>query len=101
MDDIRLVLRDNIKFFRKQKGLTQEKLAEACDVTTPYLGDVETGRRYISLQLVETLSRVFEIEPWRLFLPLSRQEETMNMLLADELRESLSKAIDDTLNRFH
>jgi transcriptional regulator with XRE-family HTH domain len=99
MDDIRLILKENLKFYRKRAGLTQQKLAEACDVTTPYIGEVEIGRKHISMALIETMSRVLGIEPWKLLLPPQRREETLNMLLADELRESLSKAIEGVLGR--
>jgi transcriptional regulator with XRE-family HTH domain len=99
MDDIRLTFKENLKFYRKRAGLTQQKLAEACGVTTPYIGEVEIGRKHVSMSLIETLSRVLDVEPWKLLLPPERRDETLNMLLADELRESLGKAIDDVLGR--
>jgi len=99
MDDIRQILKENLKFYRKRAGFTQQKLAEACDVTTPYIGEVEIGRKHVSLPLIETMAAALGIEPWKLLLPPQRRDETMNMLLADELRESLNKAIDDVLKR--
>jgi len=99
MDDIRQILKENLKFYRKRQGLTQQKLAEACGVTTPYIGEVEIGRKYLSLPLLETAARVLRIEPWKLLLPIQERDEALNILLAGELRESVGKAIDEVLKR--
>lgn len=99
MDDIRLVLKDNLKFYRKRKGLTQQKLAEACGVSTPYIGELEIGRKYLSLQLVETVSGILDVEPWKLFLPVREREMAVTILLADELRESVVRAFDEVLKK--
>jgi len=99
MDDLRLILKENLKFYRKRAGLTQQKLAEACDVTTPYIGEIEIGRKHVSMPLIETMADVLGIDAWKLLLPPRYREDTLNMLLADELRESLTKAIDGVLKR--
>jgi len=39
----RLVI-DNIKRIRKEKGISQEKLAEACNTATSYIGLMEIYR---------------------------------------------------------
>jgi len=36
-------MQNKIAFFRKQKGLTQEKLAEIVGITRPYLSEIENG----------------------------------------------------------
>jgi transcriptional regulator with XRE-family HTH domain len=97
MDDIRQVLKESIKFYRKKKGITQQKLAEACDVTTPYIGEIEIGRKYISLQMVETLCRVLDVEPWKLFVGPTSRDESLEGLLSAEARESVHRALDDAL----
>ena len=37
---IRRIFIQNMKYYRKQDGLTQEKLAEAIDMSTSYIGDM-------------------------------------------------------------
>lgn len=65
-------LRENfgarIKQLRKAKGLTQEKLAERAGLETAYLGDVERGKRNLTIDNIEKIARGFKIEPFRLFL---------------------------------
>jgi len=47
--DYRLV-GEKIKSLRKQAGLTQEKMAEMCDISTSFLGHIERGSRNLSLE---------------------------------------------------
>lgn len=36
-----------LKEMRKERGLTQEQLAEALNISTPHLGNIEIGKRGI------------------------------------------------------
>ncbi|MDR2393178.1 MAG: helix-turn-helix transcriptional regulator [Treponema sp.] len=38
-----------MKKYRKQSGITQEKLAELCDTAPCYIGQIETGHRFPSV----------------------------------------------------
>lgn len=64
----------NIKEIRKQKKLTQEELAEKCELQTSYLAGVERGDRNITLQTLEKIASGLEINAKELFeleLPLN------------------------------
>ncbi len=39
-----------VKELRQQNALTQDELAERCDVSTSYLGHIERGTRNLSLE---------------------------------------------------
>lgn len=41
---------DAIRTLRDERGLTQEKLADLCGLTTNYVGDAERGERNVSLR---------------------------------------------------
>lgn len=99
MDDIRSILKLNLKLYRRRKGFTQHQLAEACDVSQSYVGELEIGRKYPSLQMVETLAQVLGVAPWKLLLPEQDREMAVSVLLAGELKESVVKALDDVLRR--
>ena len=57
----------NLKNFRKNEGLTQMKLAEYCNTATSYIGDIEIGRRFPSIDMIEKIAVVLRIEPYQFF----------------------------------
>lgn len=50
-----------IKKARKAKKLTQEQLAELCDLSTAHIGHVERGTRALSIETLVKLALVLEI----------------------------------------
>ena len=62
----RLVI-DNIKRIRKEKGISQEKLAEACNTATSYIGLMEIYRNVPKLSTIERIAHALEVDPLVLF----------------------------------
>ena len=58
----------NLKFYRKEKGLSQEKLAELCNVSTSTIGCIESAHQKPSFELIIKLSENLNIHPADLFL---------------------------------
>lgn len=54
---------------RRKLGLTQEQLAESCEMSRAALANIETGRQRVLLHHVYVLARVLELKP-RELLPL-------------------------------
>lgn len=52
---------ENIAYYRKQLGLSQEALAEKADISRAHLARVETGMGAASLPLLFSISDVLEI----------------------------------------
>lgn len=57
----------NLKYYRYQKNLTQEKLAEIVDSNSRYISDLENGKYSPSFELIELLSETLEIPAHKLF----------------------------------
>lgn len=57
-----------IGYYRKQKGLSQEQLAEAVGISRQHLASVEAPNmnRGVSLELLFNIATVLEIEPYLL-----------------------------------
>lgn len=55
-DTIRIVLAENIKTFRREKGFSQEELAEQCALHRTYIGSVERYERNVTLSTLEALA---------------------------------------------
>ena len=58
----------NVRRYRTQLGLSQEKFAEKCGLHRTYISDIECFRRSISLDNIQKIADAFEIETYKLFL---------------------------------
>jgi len=54
--DIRAVLAENIRDYRRGKNLSQEELAEKCGLHRTYIGSVERCERNVTLSTLEVLA---------------------------------------------
>lgn len=60
-DTLRTVLAENIKAFRKEKGFSQEELAEHCALHRTYIGSVERQERNVTLSTLEVLASILGV----------------------------------------
>ena len=65
--DIQVVFAGNMRKYRKLAKITQEKLAELCNTDYRYIGQIETGRRYPSLEFIGKIAAALNIAPYLLF----------------------------------
>ncbi len=66
--DLRKPLGSKIKYFRKQKGLTQEQLAEKIGIETNTLSNIETGKSFMSFKVFQELPEILEVQPYEFFI---------------------------------
>ena len=57
----------NIAYYRKEKGLSQNELAEAVDISRTHMSRVETADCAVSLDVVFDICDVLDIPPQKLF----------------------------------
>lgn len=48
--------------FRKEKKMSQERLAELSGLNRPYISAIEQGKRNISLEVMEKLASALDLE---------------------------------------
>lgn len=60
-DSLRAVLAENIKDFRRKKGISQEELAELCGLHRTYIGSVERHERNVTLSTLEVLASTLAV----------------------------------------
>jgi transcriptional regulator with XRE-family HTH domain len=102
----------NLKKIRKEEGLSQEILAERCGASPNHIGQIEMGRRFPSIDLIERIAAVLKVEPYRLFkdetgIEPGERRETKDFLtvlperikrdLKKQLLAAISADIDETL----
>lgn len=63
------IFSDNIKFYRKKCGLTQEQLAELADISISYVKQIEANYEYknISLTTILKISKALNVDVATLF----------------------------------
>lgn len=61
-------LYNNIKVFRKNKGYSQEKLAEKTGISVDYISLIECGKRTPSVKTIIKISEILEIDVYKFFI---------------------------------
>lgn len=68
MEDIKKLFGLNVRKYRLERNLSQEKLAEKSGLHRTYISAVERAERSISLDNIEKLANSLNIEPYQLFI---------------------------------
>jgi len=84
----RLVI-DNIKRIRKEKGISQEKLAEACNTATSYIGLMEIYRNIPKLSTIERIAKALDVDPLVFFQ--DKEKKITDLEMESEI-QSLKKS---------
>lgn len=66
--DIVKVFGTNLKKYRNELGVSQEKLAEMSGLHRTYISDIERFRRSIALDNIQKIADALGIETYKLFL---------------------------------
>ncbi|WP_197922812.1 helix-turn-helix domain-containing protein [Thiosulfatihalobacter marinus] len=59
----------NIQETRRAKGLSQEALADAADLSRSYMGKLENARNAMSLDALESIATALSVDPQELLRP--------------------------------
>ncbi len=66
--DIVKIFGTNLKKYRKEQGLSQEKLADMCGLHRTYISAIERYRRSISLENVQRIADALDVDTYKLFI---------------------------------
>jgi transcriptional regulator with XRE-family HTH domain len=83
-----------IRTLRQEAGITQEKLAWACNFSKPYLSQIEAGKRLPSLAAVVVLAKKLGVEPADM---LVLDDKNTRLRLMDAVRREDAEAVEATL----
>jgi transcriptional regulator with XRE-family HTH domain len=67
--DVQAEFGSAVRFWRKQRGYSQDALAKRSDLHRTYVSDVERGTRNISLQSIVKIADALEVSIPDLFQP--------------------------------
>ena len=66
--DLRDLFAANLRRLRREKGMSQEELADAASINRTYVSKLETGVTYAGLEIIGKLADVLGIEAAELLL---------------------------------
>jgi transcriptional regulator with XRE-family HTH domain len=94
---------ENLKLFRKEKRLSQEKLSEKVNISVKHLSAIERGLTFVSAELLEKLSASLETPVFFFFL--RNDESFFNDTVLNKLdriiEKHLIKAIEEIKTDIH
>lgn len=66
--DILKVFGTNLKRYRREAGLSQERFAELCGLHRTYISGIECCQRNVSLENVQKIADALGVESYRLLM---------------------------------
>ena len=94
--NVKGVFGKNLKYYRKEKKLSQEQLSENVDITVKHLSEIERGIVFASAGLMEKLAENLDIPIFAFFLT----DNTIyydNIMLA-RIQKEIVQNIEYTMN---
>jgi len=88
----------NLKEFRKKEDISQMKLAEYCGTAHSYIGEIEVGRKFPSMELIEKIAQILRVEPYLFFKSRTGNSalteiEQVNIRMAYSSKKQLQKQV--------
>jgi len=87
MANIREVLANNIKEYRRKCGFSQDKLAELASISSQYLATIETCRKFPTPEVLDSLAEALGIETHELFTIAPTPQNELEKLRQDIIEE--------------
>jgi transcriptional regulator with XRE-family HTH domain len=104
---------NNMKEFRKKEGMSQMKLAEYCNTSPTYIGEIEVGKKFPSMDMIEKIASILRIKPYHFFIDRTEQNDDINTdnpypklpksmrnEIRSELNFSMNELIRETLEKY-
>jgi transcriptional regulator with XRE-family HTH domain len=95
--DVKITFGGNLKFYRKEKRLSQEQLSEMVDISVKHLSAIERGLTFVSADLLDRLAQSLDIPVFYLFINGKEifHNEAMFSTIDSVVTMNLIKAIED------
>jgi transcriptional regulator with XRE-family HTH domain len=105
MANVKEILAQNLKKYRKRLGITQPELAERAGLSTHYLGMIEIARNFPTADVLERLATALGIKSNELFSVADSPELAMEQLQqavlnnVDKKLDNLDQVIEHALDK--
>jgi transcriptional regulator with XRE-family HTH domain len=107
MTDLREILAQNIKKYRRIRGFSQELLAEKAETSTTHIGMIEIGKKFPSPRMLEQIAGALGIDTPELFATgavifVPAHDKSMNRLYQDIMDdfEDFKKKVEGRIKEY-
>jgi transcriptional regulator with XRE-family HTH domain len=89
------------------------KFAEYCNTTASYIGHIETGKKFPSMEMIEKMASALRIKPYHLFIDRTENishtgientypklPESMKNEIKEQIDLSVSASINEIFNKY-
>ena len=100
LSNLRDVLANNLKAYRRKSKLSQSKLAEKAGISTQYIAMIKLSRQFPTPEVLEKISCALEIEAHELFAVPPSPENAMERLhkeIIKDIRQVIVEVLEKTL----
>ncbi len=103
--EIKKVFTSNIKKYRMLNGMTQMELSIAADLSVGFLCDLESGKKWGTLETMAKLAKALNIKPYQLLLPEEDENASVHIHkdlseLSKNLKNSIDLQIKDLIQKY-
>ena len=88
----------NMKFYRKQSGISQAELAEMCNVSNGTIGNIECGITKPSFDLIFLIASALSIQPAELFKD-AFQESKLSLSQVAIVSDTVNTAVNEAVKK--
>lgn len=103
--EIKKIFTSNIKKYRALNGLTQMQLAENADISVGFLCDLESGKKWGTLETMAKLAKALHVKPYQLLMPEEENNYAVNIhedlsVLAQNLKQAIDSNINNLIQKY-
>ena len=75
--NLKQIFGKNVRYFRFQKGYTQEKFAEKVNLNASYVSELENGKYGPTFEKIEEIAKVLDVKEYMLFYETNKTHEQL------------------------
>ncbi len=99
MNKLNQLLLMNMKDARQKLRYSQMRLAEICNISTSFIAEIETGKKFPSSSTLLRISEALGLKPYQLFMEKVEENQELNPTKRFNLLTKLYRELKDELDK--
>ena len=90
----------NLKDYRKERGVSQTKLAELCESTQAYIAEIEVGKKFPSPNMIERIAAALNLESYVLFQNKPMDGRVLSPVQREQITNKVFESVAKIVNLY-